>query len=354
MKVGIIGKGKHFDLHLLGYVGNNDTDIVAFSNIPVDEAKTKAEKFNIGNDAEIYTDYKEMMKNERLDLIEILLPSPDHAEVTDYVAKKGVKGISVEKPMALSLKDADQMIQACNKNNVVLSIYENFYFAPHIQRARNLVENDYIGDPTSIRIKTAIGGENGYDLQKISSDQDSLIMVDIGWHSFALASLFFKEKIRKVFAWNDEYQGLEAPAYVMFQYEQTEKHPVPQYGNFEFSYLPKMKIPSNYYPMDEFIEIIGSRGLMKINQVTSIGNAMTESEVFAPLIIVRDGKVESYDDFPNDWKNSFINATQHFISAVKGEVRPILDGQTAKEILKFNLAAIQSSQKGLEIHLNEQ
>lgn len=353
MKVGIIGKGRNFDLHVLGYLENNDTDLVAFSNISTDKATTTIEKFNIDNNVEIYTDYKGMIKNERLDLIEILLPGQYHAEVTDYGAKKGVKGISVDKPIALSLKDAEQMIQVCKKNNVTLSIYENFYFAPHIQRAKSLVDNDYIGEPTSIRIKTALGGENGYKLQESSSEQDSLIMVDIGWHSFALASLFFKEKIRKVFAWNDEYQGLEAPAYVMFQYEQTEKHPVPQYGNFEFSYMPKMKIPSNYYPIDEFIEIIGTRGLMKINQVTSIGNAMTESEAFDPLIIVRDGKVESYDDFPNDWKNSFINATQHFISAVKGEARPILDGQTAKEILKFNLAAIQSSQKGLEIHLNE-
>jgi hypothetical protein len=78
---------------------------------------------------------------------------------------------------------------------------------------------------------------------------------------------------------------------------------------------------------------------------------MTESEVFAPIIIVRDGKVESYSDFPKDWKHSFIRATNHFIDAAKGKVKPILDGKTAKEILKFNLAAIQSSQKEMEIHL---
>jgi hypothetical protein len=127
---------------------------------------------------------------------------------------------------------------------------------------------------------------------------------------------------------------------------------MPQYGNMEFSLMPQMKIPSNYYPTDEFIEIVASRGLMKINQATSIGNKMSESEVFAPIVILRDGKVETYSDFNKDWKYSFINATKHFIDVVKGNGEPILSGKQAKYILKFNLSAIKSAELGKEIYID--
>jgi hypothetical protein len=117
--------------------------------------------------------------------------------------------------------------------------------------------------------------------------------------------------------------------------------------------MPEMQIPSNYYSTDEFIEIIASRGIMKINQGTSIGNPMSNSEIFAPIIIIRDGKVETFTEFEKDWKLSFINTTKHLIEVAKGNKEPILSGEQAKYILRFNLAAIRSSELGNEILMRE-
>ena len=139
----------------------------------------------------------------------------------------------------------------------------------------------------------------------------------------------------------------------MWKYNASREHVVPQYGNMEFALMPEMMIPSNYYNTDEFIEIIASRGLMKINQGTSMGNKMSNSEIFPPIVIIRDGKVETYSDFEKDWKYSFINATKHFIEVVKGKGEPMLSGEQAKYILKFNLAAIKSAELGKEIYLDQ-
>ena len=117
----------------------------------------------------------------------------------------------------------------------------------------------------------------------------------------------------------------------------------------EFSLMPEMQIPSYYYSTDEFIEIIASRGIMKINQGTSMGNSMSKSVVFAPIVLIRDGKVETFNEFEKDWKQSFINATKHLIEVAKGNKEPILSGQQAKYILRFNLAAIRSSELGNEM-----
>ncbi len=367
LKVGIIGTGVIFDLNVLGYLDNPDVQITCLCNRTVEKAEKKKTKFKLGNNVKIYSDYKEMIDNEDIGIVEILLPHHLHAEATIYAAKKGIKAVSVQKPMAMTLEEADGMIKACNESGTILSIYENFVFAPHFIKAKELIDQDYIGALSSIRIKTAMAATGGWDIPKGANEwrsnpkqiggsaKGSPVLLDNGWHAFNLGWWLFGEEIEKVFAWTGNYKGLDAPAYVMWKCKDNKKkkYGVPQYGNMEFSLMPEMKIPSKYYNTDEFIEIIGSRGLMKINQGTSIGNIMSESPIFAPIIIFRDGKLETYDDFEKDWAASFINATKYFIEVVKGNKKPILSGEQAKYVLKFNLAAIKSADSGEEVFLDE-
>jgi predicted dehydrogenase len=365
LKVGIVGTGVIFDLNILGYLNNEDVEITCLCNRTINKAKDKIDKFKLPNKIRLYSDYKKMLEKEELDIVEILLPHHLHADATIHAAKNGVKTISVQKPIALSLKEADQMIKECKKSGSILSIYENFLFAPHILKAKELIDSDYIGDPSSIRIKIAMAGKGGWivpdDANKWREDPKmvggaklgSRVLLDNGWHAFALAFWFFGEEIEKVFAQTGNYNGIDAPAYVMFKYQQKCEHLIPQYGHMEFSLMPEMQIPSKYYSTDEFIEIIASRGIMKINQGTSIGNVMSKTEIFAPIVLIRDGKVETFKEFDNDWKKSFINATKHLIEVAKGNKNPILSGGQAKNILRFNLAAIESSESGKEIIINE-
>lgn len=365
LKVGLIGTGVIFDLNILGYLENRDVKITSLCNRTIEKAKNKIKQFNLDNNIKIYSNYKEMLDKESLDIVEILLPHHLHAEATIYAAGKGVKGISVQKPMALTLKEADHMIEACNNSGSILSIYENFIFAPHIIKAKELIAQDYIGDPSSIRIKTAMGAKGGWNVPSRAEEwrkdprkmggakRGSPVLFDNGWHAFVLAIWLFNEDIEKVFAWTGNFQQIDAPAYVMYKYKENREHVVPQYGTMEFTLMPEMMIPSNYYPTDEFIEIIASRGVMRINQGTSIGNIMSQSEIFSPIVIIRDGKVETYNDFEKDWKFSFINATNFFIDAVKNNKNPILSGEKARDVLKFNLAAINSSELGKEIYVDD-
>ncbi|MHA1670209.1 MAG: Gfo/Idh/MocA family protein [Promethearchaeota archaeon] len=365
LNVGIIGTGVIFDLHILGYLDNTDAKVVALCNRTIEKAREKIQKFKLDKNIPIYSDYKEMLDRENLDIIEILLPHHLHSEVTLYAANKGIKVISVQKPMALTLEEADDMINACTKSGSILSVYENFIFAPHIIKAKALLDGDYIGEISSIRIKVALGTTGGWKVPKRAdtwrkdpkqlggSEKGSPILFDNGWHAFALGYWIFNEEIEKVFAWADSFSGIDAPAYVMWKCKENNEQLVPKYGNMEFVVMPEMKIPSNYYNTDEFIEVIASRGIMKINQGTSIGNVMTSSEIFAPIVLIRDGKVESLKDFGLDWKYSFINATQYLIEVAKNNKDPILSGEQARRVLRFNLAAIKSAELGRDIYLDD-
>ncbi|NLT18520.1 MAG: hypothetical protein GXY10_03840, partial [Clostridiales bacterium] len=72
----------------------------------------------------------------------------------------------------------------------------------------------------------------------------------------------------------------------------------------------------------------------------------------APLIMYKDGKMTEFRDDPCDWQDAFINSTHDFIDCIKYDRDPILTGEKGREVLKFALAAIDSSKKNSEIFLD--
>ncbi|MGV9172450.1 MAG: Gfo/Idh/MocA family protein [Promethearchaeia archaeon] len=348
-KIGFIGTGQTFNQHILGYLDNNHVNITALCDRSIEKAEEKKDIFDLSYEIPIYSDYKEMLDEMEFDIIEILLPVALHTEAVQYAAKKGVTVISVRKPIAKTVAEADKMIQTCEKESVLLSVYENNLFAPYLIKAKNLITKDYIGDISSIRIKIAIAGEGG--LKILEGNEGSHNLFNKGWHAFALGWWVYNEPIEKVHAWAGNF-AMNFPTFIKWKCKKdfNEKHIVPQYGNIEFVLIPEMEISSKSSPTDEFLEIIGSRGIMKINRCTAQG---LDSKVFKPIIIIRDGKVETIEEKKWDRKQSFINATHHLIEVAKGKKAPILSGEDAREILKFNLAAIKSTEIGREVYLDE-
>ena len=368
LNVGIIGTGVIFDLNILGYLDNSDTEITCLCNRNISKARNKQEKFNLPKDINIYSDYKKMLKEEKLDIVEILLPHHLHADAVVEAAQNGLKGISVQKPIALSLEEADKMIESCAQAGSILSIYENFVFSPHIVKAKEMIKEKIIGDILSMRIKVIMGSRGGWNVsesaKKWRKDPQQLggapkkgspVLLDNGWHAFALGYWFLERKIEKVMAITDNYEDLDTPAHVLWKYKENNeiKNRYPQHVKLESYLLHDMEIPSYYYPTDEFIEFNGTKGVLWVNQCTSIGNQMTKSGLFPPIVIYKDGNIQTFRDFERDWKFSFISATKYFINIIKNGGDPILSGEMARYILQFNLAAIKSAQINKEVYLDD-
>ena len=83
-----------------------------------------------------YLDYREMLKDKKIDVIDIGIPNDLHCQVTVDAAKAG-KHVIIEKPLCLSLEEADQMIEACQKAGVLLMYAEELLFAPKYVRVKN-------------------------------------------------------------------------------------------------------------------------------------------------------------------------------------------------------------------------
>jgi len=118
-----------------------------------------------------YQNFDSIAKNKDIDVVYVVLPNSMHHEYVIRAAKAG-KHVICEKPMAVSVKECEEMIAACKKANVKLSIGYRLHFEPFNQEAARvgqkkefgvvkIVESSFgfkIGDPTQWRLKKSLAG----------------------------------------------------------------------------------------------------------------------------------------------------------------------------------------------------
>lgn len=96
------------------------------------------------------TDWRRLIERDDIDLIDIVTPNNTHAEIAIAAAEAG-KHVFCEKPLALSLDQAKQMLEAVNKAGVTHMICHNYRFAPAVQFAKKLIEEGRLGKIYHIR-----------------------------------------------------------------------------------------------------------------------------------------------------------------------------------------------------------
>ena len=153
IRVAIVGCGRISDLHQLGYRGREDARIVAVCDSNRRRASQKARAWGV---EKVYKDYQQVLEDKSIDLVELLTPHHLHCPMSVQAAQAG-KHISVQKPMALSAREADEMMAAAEKAGVMLRVYETFvYYAPAV-KAKAMIEAGEIGEPHMIRIHLNTG-----------------------------------------------------------------------------------------------------------------------------------------------------------------------------------------------------
>lgn len=354
IRVAIVGCGRISDLHEMGYRGREDAQIVAVCDTSKKRARQKAKAWEV---EQVYTDFHQVLENKDIDLIELLTPHHLHCPMTVEACRAG-KHVSVQKPMALSAAEADEMISAAEHAGVMLRVYENFvYYAPAM-RAKELIDAGEIGEIRAIRLHVSTGtADSGWEvplsawLWRFNEKQcgGGPLVFDHGYHLFSIA-YYLGGPVERVYAWIDKTPvgqaanlvQVDAPATIMFQYKAPRC-----YGVLDIEHTPKMRINSLYYADDDRIEIIGEKGILFINRYTARTIDLPE------LMLFKDGKTEAIPVEGVEWHDSFIAATQDGIVRLKLGQQPRLDGPTGKAVLQFTLAALESARTGREVKPEE-
>ena len=142
LKFALVGCGRISKRHgeLLGENQISGARLVAVCDKVLDKARIIADKYDIP----AYSDMHEMMKAESIDVVVVLTESGLHAQHTIELAPYGAD-IVVEKPMALTIDDADLMIEACDANNARLFVVKQNRFNVPVVQARNALEHKRFG-----------------------------------------------------------------------------------------------------------------------------------------------------------------------------------------------------------------
>lgn len=184
--VAIIGTGEKRDdpdrsgfamayRHAPGYQRLDDCEVVACADIVRDNAVAFAETFDIPME-NVFEDYERMLRIVEPDIVSVCVPPKIHAMIVKGCAESGVvSAIHCEKPMGMSPKECDEMLEACERNGVQLTVDHQRRFAEPVVKAKKLLDDGTIGD-----------------LERIETTEDNLF--DAGCHNFDLAGYFTEQE----------------------------------------------------------------------------------------------------------------------------------------------------------------
>ena len=125
LKVGIIGCGGIANgKHMPSLAKIAEIEMVAFCDIEIEKAEAAAKKYGT-EQAKVYTDYKELLKDNDIDVVHVCTPNRSHSSITVDVLEAG-KHAMCEKPMAKTSDEARKMLEAANRTGKKLTIgYQN-------------------------------------------------------------------------------------------------------------------------------------------------------------------------------------------------------------------------------------
>lgn len=371
LRIGFIGLGFISHENVLGYLGQSGVRIVSVTSRDEAHGRAWLDQYGLG-EARWYGDHTQMLEREELDIVEVLTPHHLHHRHAIDCADAGVRGISLQKPMAITLRECQAIIDACRTRGVTLKVYDNFVFYPVYERAKALIADGLIGEPISIRVHTLVGKRDGepwpwpfvpgsWRMDAASAGTGPLVGDD-GFHKFSLARWFMERDLETVGAWIDPETPLDAPALIRGRFRRRGEEPR-RYAEIDFSFSARMETPFDFW-LDDFVEIVGERGPMWINQCSAAGgralfrgNRMSDSPVFPPIAAFTDGEVRTFltDLTPSErnWSTSFVASTRHFIKAIREGGTPIYSGEDGMEITRYSIAATVSAQLGRDVDLDE-
>ena len=142
IKVAVIGTGGISNIHITSYRDNPDAEVYALCDINEDRVKAQGEKYGIDR---LFTDYHEMLKLPEIDAVSVCTWNSEHAACTIAALNAG-KHVLCEKPMATTLKDAEAMKEAAERNGKLLMIGFVRRFGDDCDILMDFAKKDFFGE----------------------------------------------------------------------------------------------------------------------------------------------------------------------------------------------------------------
>src|SRR5262245_13963780 len=339
VRLAIVGCGSICQLNAPGYLEHPRCDVVALCDTDRARAERRAREWGLA--PRIYTDYAKLLDDPAVDAVELLTPTHLHAEQIVSGLAAG-KHVSCQKPMAVSVGEADRIAEAVARARTTFRVTENFLYYPPIVKAKDLLDAGVIGEPSLVRIHTTrvrdvVGStfETAPDALVWRRDpgrNPGGALYDDGVHKYATAMYWIGDigEISAIVTLGSDFLQ-EVPSVAMWRFRDREC-----LGIIDYTYAPDMAIRSRYYKADEFFEIHGSGGIIWVTRCTG------EMLDLPPVVLIRGTETQSFQ-VPMDWRTGFDGAARDFVDGLLAERQPAQDVHTARKVLQVPLAIYEAS-----------
>ena len=165
-KVAIIGCGRLGQLYGMAYSTFPDTEIVAIAEFNPERRKAVGQRFGV---KALYPDAESMLKEIIPDIAAVVTPTKWMKESVIACAEAGVKGVSTDKPLAATLSDADEMVEACESRGVIFAGGNLARSHNHVQEAAKWLKEGKFGEIKGALISNMGERISGGSVQSISA-----------------------------------------------------------------------------------------------------------------------------------------------------------------------------------------
>ncbi|MCF6462593.1 MAG: Gfo/Idh/MocA family oxidoreductase [Epulopiscium sp.] len=344
LNIGIVGCGKIAQVrHIPEYMDNKNCKVVGFYDRTFSRAEEMVQKY--GGIA--YRSYEELLDNKDIDAVSVCVANHLHAEITIAALRSG-KHVLCEKPMATTIEDCELMVKVAEETGKKLLIGHNQLLTPAHKKAKELIDNDIIGDILTFKTTFGHSGPETWSINPGANtwffDKDAAVMGvmgDLGVHKTDLIRFLTGETIVETTARlvtldkkdpEGRLVGVDDNAFCIYKL-----------GN---NIMGTMTASWTYYgPEDNSTILYGTKGIMRIY----------DDPDYSIKILLHNGEKIYYEieSIQTNVKQSKSGVIDLFIESIIEDKETELSGKNILGSMRAIFASIESSNKGKTVAIKQ-
>ncbi len=320
-RIAVIGLGNMGKHHARNYTLVHGVELVAVCDLNRTLADTTAAKFG----CKAYYDYRQMLDLETIDAVSIVVPTLFHKEVALYCLEKGID-ILVEKPIAATVEDAQEIIAKAQENGRILQVGHVERFNPAVQKLKQVIESGKLGEVTSV-IARRVGA---VPVQV----RDANVVIDLAVHDIDVINYIYG-------GFPENILGNMGKAMV----EQREDYAeiFLKYGNrsgyIQVNWITPVKIRN--------LTVTGSRGYAELNYITQ--ELIVHESNYTKEVVDEYGDYVVKFGVPDkthigvEVAEPLLLELDHFVSCVRDRKEPLVTGEMGLQALRVALEVMKNN-----------
>lgn len=331
LRVAVVGVGDWGEKHLQALKTIPSVEVMAICDTDKARARKVASRHGV---RKFYTDFKELFANEDLAAVHVVTPEPAHRAPVVEAARHGVH-VLVEKPLATSLRDADSMIEATKKHNVILMVGHVLRWDSRYAMVKDYIERGKVGKIGTIFARRSVSRALAPTFLRRSTP-----VMQLGVHDIDLILWYTRSSVEQVYTRSARFFDYKHPDMTTCMLDlEGGAHAVVQNS---------FSLPENVpFFVGARMEIVGSRGFVVID-------ASEQSLFFCDKLGWRTPDTTLIPIVRNNLVGTLAQEVSYFIQCVaKGQSPKVISPSESRNALQVAIACERSMSTGMPVQVGE-